>query len=420
MQDIVNVFITGLHLAELLRCFNVWGGSMKREYTLYEIYLASVYKWGMFVLICACICADVVYTTMKIAGLYPTVSLTALIMFDAMDIIFAIISFFLVRASIKNGLVDEKRLKEGKIFAFFALLIQWNFILYMIPSRTFWGLISFFIILISFFLDLQMILLFGGTLILSLFTAWMIKGNSLLPYRDELFVADQIVCTIALFLILIGIVIFVYFMTHMQWLRKQDEKHLKAQSKYYQELTEKDEGVRRFQHDVKKHIYALDALCKEGNLESVQSYISELIQEVQKFAGIQTGNQIADCFFYTVVQELEKTGGVDYEIVGRFPREMNVNNVDFCVLFANAMENAKEALEKLEDGGKLILVIRNYQKKVYITLKNTTKPRDEKNESTNKNSRGYGLQNMKLVTEKYGGTIEWKQTKDLFELNISI
>lgn len=226
---------------------------MKRENKVYEMYLASIYKWGMIVLICACICADLVYTTMKIVGLYPTVSWGALICFDFMDAIFAVVAFFIVKSSIKDGVVSEKKQKQGKIFAFFVLLIQWNFILYMIPSRNFWGLLSFFIILICFFLDLKLICIFGGGLILSLFVAWFIKGESLLPNKDELFLADQIVCTIALFLILMGIVIFVYFMTHMQWLRKQDEQQRKAQSKYYHELLEKDEGMRRFRHDVKKH-----------------------------------------------------------------------------------------------------------------------------------------------------------------------
>lgn len=141
---------------------------MNRENKLYEMYLASIYKWGMIVLICASISADLVYTTMKIAGLYPTVSWVALICFDIMDAIFAVVAFFIVKFSIKDGYVLEKKQKQGKIFAFFLLVIQWNFILYMIPSRNFWGLLSFFLILVCFFLDLKMILISGCFLICSL------------------------------------------------------------------------------------------------------------------------------------------------------------------------------------------------------------------------------------------------------------
>lgn len=393
---------------------------MKKEYTLYEMYLASVYKWGMIVLICACLCADVVYTTMKVAGLYPTVPWVALALFDMMDIIFAVTSFFLVRKSIENGVVDEKKLKEGKIFAFFVLVIQWNFILYMIPSKTFWGLFSFFVILICFFLDLSMILFSGVTLIISLFIAWFIRDGNLLDSKEELFLADQIVCVIALFLILIGIASFVYFMKHMQWLRKQDEKHLEIQSKFYQQLLEKDNNMRRFRHDVKKHMYAIHALCEEENLASVQEYTSNLIEKIREYGDIQTGNRIADCFLNLAVQELEETGKVDYEIVGRFPGEMGVNNGDLCVLIGNAVENAKKALEKIEGERKLVFIIRNYQKKIYITLKNTVEPRKEEDKGMNERFRGYGLINMRLVVEKYGGTIEWKQEEEWFELNISL
>lgn len=39
-----------------------------------------------------------------------------------------------------------------------VLIIQWNYLLYMIPSRTFWGFLFFFLILIAFFLDISTIL----------------------------------------------------------------------------------------------------------------------------------------------------------------------------------------------------------------------------------------------------------------------
>lgn len=393
---------------------------MERGNTLYDSYLASVYKWGMVTLICACICADIVYTTMKIVGLYPTVSWTALIIFDLMDVAFAVIAFFIVRTSVKDGLVTERKRREGKIFGFCVLFIQWNYILYMIPSNNFWGLLSFFVILICFFLDLRMTLVSGTALIVSLFIKWFATGYSLLPDKEEMLFADQIVCTIALFLSLIGICIFLYFMTHMQWLRKQEEKHLSLQSKYYQELLEKEDGMRSFRHDVNKHMYALDALCKEGDLDSVQNYVADLIQKVQEYESIRTGNHITDCFFNAAIQELKKNGDIHYEVVGRFPNKMRVSNSDLCVLFANAVENAKEALEKVKGERKLELVIRNYQEKVYITLKNNVEPKDEKIEKADKNLRGYGLRNMRLVVEKYEGTIEWKQTENVFELNISI
>lgn len=164
----------------------------------------------------------------------------------------------------------------------------------------------------------------------------------------------------------------------------------------------------------------MDALCKEGNLEEVETYLSGLIQEIQEYTGIQTGNSIADCFINMAIQDLEESGKVDYDIVGKFPNKMKVNHSDFCVLFANAVENAKEALEKVEGERKLILIIRNYQEKVYITLKNTVESEHKEDREETKHSNGYGLQNMKLVVEKYEGTIEWMNKDGFFELHISI
>lgn len=86
---------------------------MEKEQVTYEAYLASIYKYGMCTLIFACILADLVYTLMKILGYYPSVSWVGLIAFDCMDMFFSILSFFLVRKSIKNGRIMEKQLKAG-------------------------------------------------------------------------------------------------------------------------------------------------------------------------------------------------------------------------------------------------------------------------------------------------------------------
>lgn len=47
--------------------------------------------------------------------------------------------------------MKDGRLKLGKIFSVLVLVIQWNYLLYMLPTRTFWGFLFFFLILIAFF-----------------------------------------------------------------------------------------------------------------------------------------------------------------------------------------------------------------------------------------------------------------------------
>ncbi len=394
---------------------------MEKEHVTYEAYLASIYKYGMCTLIFACILADLVYTLMKILGYYPSVSWVGLIAFDCMDMFFSILSFFLVRKSIKNGRIMEKQLKAGKLFSFIVLLIQWNFILYLIPSRVFWAMLAFFCILICFFLDIRLLVIFGASCIVSLFVAWKIVGSSIYPVSSSM-TADWICCIVILCLSVIGIMAFVFFMTHLQWVYKQDDRQTHWQKKYYHRMLEQEEGMRRLRHDMKKHFYAIDALVAASEYEKLQKYTADLIVKVQEFSGLRTGNYMADSFLDAAVEELREQGEIHVELVGTFPQKMNITDMDFCIIFANAVENAKEALKQVEGERCLSLRIKNYRERLYITISNTTNGIiREVNRSTKSGKlHGYGIGNMRLVAEKYGGSVKFTQGEREFKVEICI
>ena len=197
---------------------------MGKKQTAVEVYLSTVFKWGLIILVCACMSATAVLTTEKIVGLYPDIPWIAMILFAIMDVVFFISGIFIVKTSFdENGYLKEGKLKAGKSFSAFLLIVQWNYILYMVPSRTFWGFLFFFLILIAFFLDIKLELFVGLACMISLFIAWGIRGTSLLPVKDELFVGDILLCLIALVLSVAGRLIFVYFVSHFLVNAKKNE-----------------------------------------------------------------------------------------------------------------------------------------------------------------------------------------------------
>lgn len=197
---------------------------MQKKKTAVEVYLSMVFKWGLIIMVCACMAATLTFVTEKILGLYPQVSWLALTLFALMDITFFISAFAIVKTSFdEQGYLKEGKLRIGKIFSFFVLVIQWNYILYMIPSRTFWGFLFFFLVLMAFFLDVKLLLVSGIACSISLFIAWGIRGTSLLPVKDELFITDILMCIIALALSLAGLLIFVFFVAHFLVNAKKDE-----------------------------------------------------------------------------------------------------------------------------------------------------------------------------------------------------
>lgn len=197
---------------------------MNRKETVVEVYLSTVFKWGLIVLASACMCATVMFNIEKLLGLYPTVPWLAIIGLGVMDVIFFAMAIFIIKTSFdKDGYLKKGRLKVGKIFSAVALIIQWNYLLYMLPTRTFWGFLFFFLILMAFFLDIKMLLGSGLICMVSLFIGWFVKGTDLLPVKDELFLTDVILCLVALMLSLTGLVIFVFLVAHFLVNAKKDE-----------------------------------------------------------------------------------------------------------------------------------------------------------------------------------------------------
>lgn len=217
---------------------------MNRKKTAVEVYIATVFKWGLFILVCASLCATVTFNIEKLFGLYPTVSWWSTILLGIMDICYFAIAIMIIKTSFdESGNLPDEKLKLGKLFSSFVVVVQWNYLLYMVPTRTFWGFLFFFLILIAFFLDIKLLLTNGLLCIASLFVGWMIRGTSLLPVKDELFLTDLILCVMALILSLAGLLIFVFFVAHFLVNAKKDEleqnnEHVEAVLSSVRELSE--------------------------------------------------------------------------------------------------------------------------------------------------------------------------------------
>lgn len=197
---------------------------MNKQKTAVEVYISTVFKWGLIIMVCACMCATIMFNTEKMFGLYPTVPWIATIILGIMDTGFFVTAIMIVKSSFdEDGFLKEGRLLVGKIFSGIVVVVQWNYLLYMLPTRTFWGFLFFFLILIAFFLDIKLLLVSGLACSVSLFIGWGIRGTNLLPVKDELFLSDIIMCLVAIVLSLAGLLIFVFLVAHFLVNAKKDE-----------------------------------------------------------------------------------------------------------------------------------------------------------------------------------------------------
>ncbi len=169
----------------------------KKYLSALDEYINKVYILVLLLIPGSCECAGLAYTFSKLMGWLPTVSWSALIIFDVTCLIYLAISILLIKTGVKDGYVVQSKLKAGKIFIIVLMLIQFNFIIYMIPATDFWGFAFFFVILTSFFLDYKLVAVTSVEIAVSIALSWFLNGKVHLPARDVNFMVnmlDRIVC----------------------------------------------------------------------------------------------------------------------------------------------------------------------------------------------------------------------------------
>ena len=197
---------------------------MSNKRTAVDVYMSIVYKWGVLALVTAAMCATITFVTEKALGLYSNVSWLPLGIFAAMDVVCFFIGVYLVKTAFDDdGFLKEGKLKIGKLFTSLLVVVQWNYIVYLIPSRTFWGFIFFFIILVAFFLDVKLLLIDGIICAVSLIIGWFVPVTTLLPVKDELYISDIVMCLVGIVLSIAGATIFVFFVSNFLVNAKKDE-----------------------------------------------------------------------------------------------------------------------------------------------------------------------------------------------------
>jgi sensor histidine kinase regulating citrate/malate metabolism len=190
----------------------------------------------------------------------------------------------------------------------------------------------------------------------------------------------------------------------------------------YQQSKESIEIINFKYHDLKNQIIALKA---EEDADKRNAYLIQMENEIKFYeAQNKTGNQVLDTVLtskniYCITKGITLTCVAD----GSLLNGMDV--MDICTIFGNALDNAIEYVQQIEEEKRLIhvslfsqkgfLMIRfeNYfegELKLEGDLPTTTK--------MDTYNHGYGLKSIRYAVQKYNGVVNVAQKDNWFELKI--
>lgn len=229
----------------------------------------------------------------------------------------------------------------------------------------------------------------------------------------------------ALTLIFLSAAGFYVFGMNRIYSEQQKSGRYHAQIAVYQMLARQRSQSERLRHDMKNHLIALSALCRNKEWEKLENYLKIMEDGCLESGGDMTGSKVVDALLYQKQKEA-RNGSIHWECDVRMPKGEYLDEFDLCVLFGNILDNAIEACQRMRRGERRFIKIQagTVKKCFLMEAKNSMDSEEQYRKRSayweDSGEHGIGLQNVEDVAHRYNGTVHTKAERGVFVISVLI
>ncbi len=307
------------------------------------------------------------------------------------------------------------------LFIHFITEVDWT-----IGMDAFW----LFILIMPFITDYLAGVFYGSIsalsgLILSILLFSTRLNNYLQPYGDNMIHWFSIIYVVGMF----SAATIEYELTAFQIEKFESDAKLayyqSERAKRLQELLliyeSNEQTIRKYKHDIRHFNRVLAGLIKEEQYDKAASYLTEFDSMLEHVTAVSfCENQIVNELLTIYAARCQKLG-FKLRAKAIVPEKFPIEDTDLTSLVANALENAMEAQEKIDDvSQRYIQIDITYDgRKLKLLTKNscaiqTKFGADGLPVSSRVVQSGIGTKRIKDIAEKYSGVASFIQDKDTF------
>lgn len=213
--------------------------------------------------------------------------------------------------------------------------------------------------------------------------------------------------------------------TNLSYELEATENLMQRQYEQYRQFRANDESLHRVYHDLKHQIAFLRTESNDARKEERLQAMEEAIQQHEAVSN--SGNGVLDTLLTSknltcMEKKITMTCYADGRLLGF------MDAMDICSLFGNAIDNAVECVEQIEDERKRLIhvTVSTQNEMMLIVIENccdkplTIEHNTISSTKADKGLHGYGLKSIRRTVEKYNGYIKLKQEDDWFSLTAVI
>lgn len=244
--------------------------------------------------------------------------------------------------------------------------------------------------------------------------------------------SDNLIEIIAGTVILFVINIFVFFLYDelMKTYEEKIEKVLLQQQNnaYLKQLdiiNQSQESIRVFRHDLKNHALYLKSIISDKDNEAAIDYLNNAISCIDISREYSKScNSAVDSILNYKLNYAQKLG-IKSEVRLQIPEKLNISSFDLIAILGNLLDNAINAASKTEN--RIISLRAELDRNVlYISIYNsydgTLNFENGKLVTTHhdRENHGMGLVSVMKSIEKYNGTMNIRQEKNMFYVDVLV
>ena len=212
--------------------------------------------------------------------------------------------------------------------------------------------------------------------------------------------------------IIILLFVVIYYYNKMSKIKMKEmvvEVRIEQQKNYFEQLLEKERETKIFRHEIINNFLEMRNLCHKEQYDQLLDYLNHEIGIVENIVdsiydiGNETVNTVLNYYLAPIKNKY------DIVVTGKMDDCSPIEDRDLCVLFANLVKNAVEAVNKT-DKGYIKISINKGEKCIKGIVENTYSGIIKENKNGNPittkedfDNHGIGISSIKEIIKRYNG-----------------
>jgi hypothetical protein len=178
-----------------------------------------------------------------------------------------------------------------------------------------------------------------------------------------------------------------------------------------------------YRHDLRHHLQYISANISENHTEEALTYIAQINKAVDAIQIKQYCENTSVNLILSTYVTKAKNNHIDIDVDAIIPMESDINSIDVCIILSNALENAINACNKLDDeANKKIRVSCKYEdQNMKIEICNNFEGEiyfEEELPISSEKDHGLGIKSIVATVNKYVGLYAFTNENGIFTMRV--